>query len=202
MFIVSLLAILGYGLLHSLFAALGFKARLRRLMGERAFEGLYRLIYNVISAILLIPITGLLMAGPSTVVWRIATPWSVILMIVQLFGLISLTIAVLQANPLRFAGISQAMAYLNGDPLPLPPEKLQTGGFYSLVRHPLYLFSLLALWPIPTMTDTYLGFAIGATFYFVLGSLMEERKLAHAFPDYHAYRQRVPWLLPWRRPRS
>jgi hypothetical protein len=43
MLAVALLAILAFGLIHSLFAAAGGKVLARRVMGERAFEGFYRL---------------------------------------------------------------------------------------------------------------------------------------------------------------
>lgn len=201
MFLISLLTILVFGLLHSLMAALGFKHRMRRLLGERGYEGFYRLLYNGLSAITFLPVVLLVMLAPATTLWHIAMPWAAILLGLQLVALACLVIAVLQADPLRFAGLKQALVYLRGDPLPLPPEPLQTGGFYGLVRHPLYLFSLLTLWPTPIMTDTLLGFVIGATAYFVVGSRIEERRLAREFGDsYASYRQRVPWLLPWPRP--
>jgi protein-S-isoprenylcysteine O-methyltransferase Ste14 len=104
---------------------------------------------------------------------------------------------------LRFAGLRQALTYLRGEPLPLPAEKLQVSGFYGFVRHPLYLFSLLVMWPTPIMTDTFLGFVIGSTLYFILGSRLEERRLAEEFgASYAAYRRRVPWMLPWPRSRG
>lgn len=199
---LPLLAILLFGAVHSLLAAFGVKAWARRVLGERAFEGFYRLLYNIFSVALFIPVALTLMLTPATVIWRVPMPWAAALLALQLAALLGLLAAVLQADPLRFAGLKQALAYLRGEPLPLPPEKLQVRGFYRLVRHPLYLFTLLTLWPTPLMTDTFLGFAVGATLYFIIGSRLEERRLAAEFGDaYHQYRQRVPWLLPWPRPR-
>ena len=202
MFVVVLLAILVFGLVHSLFAAFGIKAWARRTWGERAFEGFYRLFYNVFSVITFAPVALLVTFAPATVLWRVPMPWAAVLVILQLAALICLLIAVLQADPLRFAGLSQALAYLRGDPLPLPTENLQIGGFYALVRHPLYLFSMLTLWPTPVMTDVFLGFIVGATLYFIIGSRLEEKRLADEFgEDYVQYQRRVPWLIPWPRPR-
>jgi protein-S-isoprenylcysteine O-methyltransferase Ste14 len=80
----------------------------------------------------------------------------------------------------------------------LPTEPLQTGGVYQLVRHPLYLFSLMVIWPLPAMTEAMLGFNIAATIYFTFGSLLEERRLVAIFgQDYITYQQRVPWLIPF-----
>ena len=201
--LLPLLTILAFGLIHSLTAALNIKGQFRRLLGERAYEGFYRLGYNLLSILAFVPVMLSVLLGPSTILWRLPAPWDGIALAVQGIALLALTLAVLQADPLRFAGISQMMAYLTKAPLPLPPEPLQTGGFYALVRHPLYLFSLLLLWPTPLMTDRFLGFAVGATLYFVIGSRREEKRLAGEFGTaYHQYRQRVPWLLPWPRPRS
>ncbi|NPV66858.1 MAG: isoprenylcysteine carboxylmethyltransferase family protein [Anaerolineae bacterium] len=201
MFWVPLLTIVVYGVLHSLLASPLLKRRIRATIGERAYEGFYRLAYNILSAVLLAPVILVLLVTPSQEVWRIPMPWAAACMLIQAGSLIALIVAVLQADPLRFAGISQALAYLRHEPL--PPESLQVQGFYGLVRHPLYLFSLLVLWPSPIMTDTLLGVAVGATLYLLLGSRLEERRLAAEFGEaYTAYRRRVPWLLPWPRPRN
>lgn len=203
MFWVPLLAITAYGLLHSVLAAFGFKAHIKNIVGPRVYEGFYRLFFNVISAVLFIPLIAVMLLTPAQTVWEVPMPWAAILLILQIAGLVSLIIAVLQADPLRFAGIKQALAYLRGAPLPLPQETLQIGGFYGFVRHPLYLFSMLVLWPTPLMTDTFLGFVVGATAYFIFGSLLEEQRLVAEFgASYTHYRSRVPWMLPWPRPRS
>lgn len=203
MFWFPLLAIVAYGLLHSLLAAFGFKAHIKRMIGIRQYEGFYRLFFNIISTVLLAPVVMVVMTTPSQIIWRIPMPWAAVMMLIQLVGLIALVVAVLQADPLRFAGLKQALAYLRGEALPLPQETLQIGGFYGFVRHPLYLFSMLVLWPTPIMTDTFLGFAVGATAYFILGSLLEERRLVAEFgSSYVHYRSRVPWMLPWTRRRS
>ncbi|MFC1960214.1 methyltransferase family protein [Chloroflexota bacterium] len=203
MILLPFLAILLYGALHSLMAAFGLKHRVRSLTGDRTYEGFYRLFYNSTSALLLLPVVWVMLVTPATIVWQIPAPWSGGLFILQSAALLALTLAVLQADPLRFAGVRQALAYFRHEPLPLPPEKLQIGGFYNLVRHPLYLFSLLLLWPTPVMTDTFLGFAIGATLYFVVGSRLEEKRLVAEFGhSYIAYQKSVPWLFPWPRPRT
>jgi len=70
-------------------------------------------------------------------------------------------------------------------------------GMYRFVRHPLYFFSLLALWSMPVMTVNLLMFNIGATLYFVIGSRVEERRLVQSYGEaYRAYQQRVPGLIP------
>lgn len=195
--IAVLLTMLAYGAVHSLLAWRRVKSALKDRTGERAYHGLYRITYNIIATLTLAPIFALIIFRPGEIVWRIPQGWLPLLLIIQAVGLIGLFVSLLQIDLGQFSGLSQLLAYLNGDPLPLPREPLQTDGVYRLVRHPLYLFSLMVIWPIPTMTEAYLGFCIGSTIYFVAGSYMEERRLLKAFgARYIDYQKRVPWLFP------
>jgi protein-S-isoprenylcysteine O-methyltransferase Ste14 len=124
-------------------------------------------------------------------------PWSLLFRLAQLAGVAGLAGALFVTDVFRFAGISQAIAYLSGEPLPLQSVPLQTKGMYAVVRHPLYLFSLLTIWPMPTLTLNTLLFNSGATLYFVVGSLIEERRLEKVYGDaYRSYRRQVPWPVP------
>jgi protein-S-isoprenylcysteine O-methyltransferase Ste14 len=132
------------------------------------------------------------------IVWEIPASLHAILLIIQVISAIGLIVSLLQIDLLRFLGFRQVKAYLNGDSLPLPTENLQIKGLYRFVRHPLYLFSIVSIWSVSSMADVYLGFCIGATLYFVVGSLYEERRLIKTFGEpYINYQQRVPWLIPF-----
>ena len=187
-----------YGLFHSITAALGFKEWLQSLLGERLFLGIYRLFYSVISTLLLLPIMAYVAANPGNTVWRVDLPYTFILLIIQGLGALGLLISILQIDGMRFLGLRQFFAYLNGDPLPLPAEPLQKLGVYGLVRHPLYLFSMMALWSTPIMTEASFGFVLGISLYFIFGSLWEEHKLRQLFGEtYSEYQKEVPWLIPF-----
>ena len=193
-----ILALLLYGALHSLTAAIRVKAIFVTLMGERAYLGWYRLFYNSISAITLLPVLALIVAEPGEAIWTIDGPLAILFRALQLAGVLGVLISFLQIDWMRFAGLRQALAHLNGDPLPLPPEPLSREGVYRLVRHPLYFFSMMFLWFEPNMSAAWLGFCIGSTLYFVLGSLLEERKMRRAFgEEYAAYQRQVAWMIPY-----
>ena len=196
----ALTALLLYGAFHSLTAATWWKMRVTALVGERAFLGLYRLAYSIVSVLTLLPVLALMAARPGGMVWSASgTPASMLLALRVTAGL-GIVLALVRIDGLRFVGIKDAIAYFRGRELPLPTERLATGGIYRLVRHPLYLFSIIALWASPVMTESLLGFTLGVTIYFVVGSILEERKMARAFgADWSRYRDAVPWLIPFGR---
>lgn len=193
-----LLALTAFAVIHSLAAAPASKRAARALLGERAYHGLYRLLYNAFSAITLLPVLAVLAAGPGEVVWRAEGIAATLLTLAQVVALIGAAVASLQVDLWRFAGLRQATAYFSGDTLPLPPEPFVQSGMYGLVRHPLYLFSTLYLWTFPTMRAAQIAFAVGATLYFAIGALIEERRLLREFGAVYArYRCRVPFLVPF-----
>ena len=196
--LIIIAALLLFGGLHSLTAALGFKATFKKLFGERAYHGLYRLVYNLASIIALAPILWHMGANPGPNVWKIEGGAGDVLLGVQFVALLGALAALAQIDYLRFAGIRQLLALLNFDPLPLPPEPLVTTGVYRLVRHPLYFFSIIFLFATARMTASFFGLALGSTLYFLAGSLLEEKRLAQEKnTEYEDYRRRVAWMIPF-----
>jgi protein-S-isoprenylcysteine O-methyltransferase Ste14 len=195
-----ILAFAAWSVLHSLTASLGFKTLVRRRIGQRAYDGLYRLLYNLTSFLTFLPVLYLgAVILPRGVVWRIPVPVNLLFFFLQAVGILGLLLSLLQTDLLRFAGLGQAVRYLQGASDLDPPARLVTSGTYALVRHPLYAFSLLFLWFTPLMTWSMLIFNVGATLYFWIGSIYEERRLLAAFGDaYRAYKKEVPRLLPIR----
>ncbi len=192
------MSIVAFGFLHSILASKEAKQAFRERFGERAYHGLYRLMYNILAGVTLIPVVVLMMVAPSRVVWTVESPVSIAFLVLQLIGVIGLLVSIAQIDGGQFLGTSQAIAYFRGDALPLPKEPLSVSGVYALVRHPLYFFSLLVIWFVPTMSEGYLGFCIGATLYFVIGSWYEERRLLDYFGDeYRAYQRKVAWMIPF-----
>lgn len=196
---IILLAMLGYGFIHTWLAG-AFKPVFRSRFGDRAYEGLYRILFNVVAAAGLgaIGLAMILLDAREPVIWVLPASLEPVLIVVQGIGIAGAVVSLLQIDLGRFTGLSQLRAYLAGEPLPLPPEPLRVTGVYRWVRHPLYLFSLMALWPVTVMRGAYFGFCLGATIYFVIGSLYEERRMVAAFGEaYRAYQRQTPWLIPF-----
>jgi protein-S-isoprenylcysteine O-methyltransferase Ste14 len=79
-------------------------------------------------------------------------------------------------------------------PRPLERARLQVGGAYRLVRHPIYggLILIALGW---SLNSSPLALVLTVTLALVLEakSRLEESMLALRFPEYGAYRHRVRW---------
>ncbi|GAB4248457.1 MAG: isoprenylcysteine carboxylmethyltransferase family protein [Saprospiraceae bacterium] len=76
---------------------------------------------------------------------------------------------------------------------------LNTSGWNSIVRHPLYLATLLVLWGwfLLSPYDTVLLLAVLGSIYLYFGARLEEHKLIQTFGnDYREYQKQVPMLIP------
>jgi protein-S-isoprenylcysteine O-methyltransferase Ste14 len=183
----------GYAVLHSLLASLTVKNWARRVFGP-TIERWYRLAYNTIGVITLVPLFPLLAWLPTETLYIIPSPWRWLMVAGQFLALLGLVITLLQTGLFHFLGLAQMIAERPGE-----SGALQVNGFYGWVRHPLYFFSLLFLWLTPLMTINLLTTYFLFTLYFYWGSFFEERRLLAEFGSvYQDYQQRVPRLLPFR----
>ena len=86
-------------------------------------------------------------------------------------------------------------------PLPYPQRggKLQQGGAFCIVRHPMYCGGILAAFGWAIVTQGWLTLAYAAlVFAFAdVKSRREEAWLAAKYPEYTAYRSRVRRLIPF-----
>ena len=192
-----ILFMLAFAIVHSWLAGKNIKQTIRLRIGERAYHGFFRLGYNMLAVLTLAPAFLIAVLNGGQVIWHVEGFAAFVLLGVQIVGVVGVLASLVQIDTWRFAGIRQAQAYISDGQLPLTDEPLQLKGVYGLVRHPLYLFSLMAIWPLATMNEGLLAFNIGATLYFIFGSLLEERRLTAAYGDvYRNYQESVPWLIP------
>ena len=109
-------------------------------------------------------------------------------MLVQLGGVWFIAASTRAIDALELAGIRASST-----------ASLQVGGPYRLVRHPLYLGWVMAVFGAPHMTGDRLVFAIVSSLYLVAAVPWEERSLEQFFGEsYRHYKQRVRWrMLPF-----
>jgi protein-S-isoprenylcysteine O-methyltransferase Ste14 len=195
-------ALAGFGLLHSLLASLAAKGRAQRVAGLRLADGLYRLVFNFIAAITLLPPFALVVLLPDRALYTLPWPLLLITVPMQLATVIGMAVSLIRVDLPRFLGLRQLARLLNGEPDPRDPPRLVTTGLHAWTRHPLYTLSLIFIWLSPVMTVNLLVLNVGITLYFWIGSIFEERKLLAEFGEaYREHQQRTPRLLPWPRPR-
>ena len=179
---IILLSLALWGVVHSILAS--------HFVKDMFKTRFYRLAYNSFSVISFAPILYLLIILEDQVLYQVTAPWSYILLGGQALSALLLLIAVLQTDTLSFIGIRQLFEEEKSG-------QLVTRGLYTLVRHPLYLFSILFLWLRPSMSVNSLMFNIGVTLYFVIGAYFEERKLLRDFGEAYAeYKRRTSFLIP------
>lgn len=192
---LTLLAVALWSGLHSLLATDWLKRRLEHSFGLLYRRG-YRLTYNLISVLTLLPVLAVAGLLPGPVLYRIPWPWLLVTTAVQLLSALLILIALLQTGLPGFLGVRQLL-----EPVRDGSDELQVTGVYRWIRHPLYTAGLAIVWLTPVMTASLLVLFIGFTIYIWLGSRIEERRLETEFGEaYRSYRQRVPGFLPipWR----
>jgi protein-S-isoprenylcysteine O-methyltransferase Ste14 len=190
-FWLILVAILVWGLLHSFLASLKAKSLIRQRVSPEA-DRWYRIIYNLISIITLLPILTILIILPDQPIYHIHSPWVMLSLAIQLLAIIILIAGVKQTGLFSFLGFQQ-MLY----PVDDAPRQMVTTGLYKYVRHPLYSGGLVIIWLMPYMTWNLLAVNMGITIYILIGAFFEERKLVVEYGlKYVEYRHRTPMLIP------
>ena len=210
--LIDIPAFILFALLHSILASLKvknfFAARLGNLM---AF---YRLAYNIFSIWLFWYMFENL-PRPDCELYDLTFPFDFLMLIPQFLALAGIIWTFRYFSTSEFLGLTQIKRWRSSksyteiipedtaikSSIPeadAPDEKLtlRIEGPYKVVRHPLYLFSILFLLFRSTMDLFYLIFLIFIIAYFYIGSFYEERKLVFLFGDqYKKYQAAVPRLF-------
>jgi len=98
-------------------------------------------------------------------------------------------------NHFDLFGLRQVFLYFRSKSYTPVPVKVVS--LYKLVRNPLMLGFLIAMWATPVMTAGHLLFTLAMTVYIFIGIQFEERTLAKELgAEYAAYRARTPMLVP------
>lgn len=193
--LILILAWLAYFVIHSWLASLQLKHHVAD--NWPGFMPAYRLCYNLLALLLIIPPLGLTLLLPGPMLWQ----WNGLAWWVA-NGIAALALAgvfwsLRDYDGSEFLGIRQ---WRERETAVEDQEGFHISQLHRFVRHPWYSLSLVLIWT----RDMNLPFIITAslmTGYFIVGLRLEERKLLVYHGDkYRRYRQLVPALLPvpWR----
>ncbi|MCX7897694.1 MAG: hypothetical protein N2441_07465 [Rhodocyclaceae bacterium] len=177
-----------YAALHSLLATARVKSYCMQRWPTRAQR--YRLLYNLLALLLLIPLVWASQALPGEPLWRRPSPWDWLADALAIAACIGIWHVSRYYDMREFLGLA-------------PPTQpiLRISFWHRYVRHPWYALALVIVWT-REMTPPMLVSALMITLYLVIGSRLEEKKLIALFgAAYERYREQVPAFLPrpWKR---
>ncbi len=184
-----------YFTLHSLLASL----RVKGFVQQRFPTALpaYRLLFNILSIILLLPLLWLVHQDSGSLLWAWQGSWHWLTMALSAFALGGFIWTAKAYDMSTFIGLRQWRERWQRTE---DPEALHISSFHRFVRHPWYFLVLLILWSRDQYLNQTVFYAL-VTAYLIIGSRLEERKLVHQYGDaYRRYQRKVPGLipLPWR----
>jgi protein-S-isoprenylcysteine O-methyltransferase Ste14 len=211
-----------FALHHSLFARLGLKARVVRVVAP----GLERSLYVWLASLLFLTVCVFWQPVPG-LAWRAVGAQRWLLHAVQLGGLVLTLKSASRIDIWELAGVRQARATrrssapsvpsvpsvagisvpsvadisapsVAGASAGTPAEQapLTISGPYRWLRHPIYLGWVMFVFGAPEMTAGRLLFATISTVYLIVAIPYEERSLAAEFGSaYSEYQRQVRWRL-------
>jgi len=194
---IDLALVLGFGLQHSIMARPWFKRTWTRVVPQPVERATYVLAASAMLGCLIAfwqPLPG--------AVWAVTAPVpAAILWGLFAFGWLTVLVTTFLIDHFELFGLRQAWTFATGRSM--PDATFKTPSAYRLVRHPMQLGFMIALWAAPVMTFDRLALALSLTAYILTALIFEERDLVAAFgEEYRRYQSRVPKLLPRLWPRK
>jgi steroid 5-alpha reductase family enzyme len=183
--------------LHSVLICIPVTSALETLLG--AYFRFYRLAYNLISIITLIApvLVSLSLQSSETLVFV----WTGMYQMVRVFLIAAALFLFVsggkQYDIRHFLGISQVLTKRNSHLLN-DGTVFTVSGISTVVRHPWYLGGILIIWSAPkSFFPSTVITAVILSGYFLVGTILEERKLVKHFGEsYRAYQREVSMLFP------
>jgi len=184
-----------YAAVHSLLASTRAKQAVQRRFPDHYRT--YRLVYNGLAGLLLIPPLWLLASYPGSPLWHWPAPLDWLADAAALLAVGGFGWSLRYYDTGEFLGTRQ----LRNAPAEAEDQTpLTLSPLHRWVRHPWYFLGLVIIWT-REMNTALLITAVMLTLYLVIGSRLEDNKLIATYGDaYRRYRARVPGLLPlpWR----
>ncbi|MDX1722441.1 MAG: isoprenylcysteine carboxylmethyltransferase family protein [Pseudomonas sp.] len=188
--VINMLLLAVFAIQHSVMARPAFKSWWTRFIPQEAERSTYVLLSSL--ALIALFYFWQPMGG---VIWQVENRSGQLPLLAGFgFGWALVLYSTFLINHFDLFGLRQVWLQLLGKPYTALPFK--TPAAYKLVRHPLYLGWFFVFWCTPQMTAAHLLFAVLTSVYILIGIYLEERDLLKVHPEYAAYRQRVPMLLP------
>lgn len=179
-----------YGAIHSFLASNFFKNLAAKILGN--YFRFYRLIYNTLAFVLLIPVFAVQFSTEKEVLWQASLYQSIIGKFISVWGVFLIATALQGYNLSEFSGFDFGKTQ--------EKSEFKSDGLLKYMRHPIYFGILLLVWGmfvVDASTRSLTG-AVAVTIYLFIGIYFEEKKLIEVFGEkYKKYQQEVPMLIPF-----
>ncbi|MEJ2636549.1 MAG: NnrU family protein [Calditrichia bacterium] len=180
-----------FGLQHSIMARRSFKRWLTGFMPKSMVRSTYVIASSAVLVILFWQWQPL-----NPAVWNIENPAGQMVMnALFALGWLILLVSTYLINHFELFGLQQVYTQLKNQPF--EPPHFQTPLFYRIIRHPMMVGIIIAMWATPFMSAGHILFAWGLTGYILAGVWFEERDLVKSFGrKYQIYQSEVPKIIP------
>ena len=178
-----------YFAMHSVLANDSIKKRIFRRIPQ--IEIGYRILYNFVAVIFLIPLIYILYFTPSPNIVHWEGFSKQVCNVIAILAMLGFLYSLKFYNMRHFLGFEQLQhrSNENSDTFTISP-------LHRFVRHPWYSFALIIIWT-RDMNVHFLISAVFMTAYFFIDARMEEQKLVKQFGEsYQTYMNLVPGIIP------
>jgi protein-S-isoprenylcysteine O-methyltransferase Ste14 len=179
---------------HSALISMGVTGYLKQRLGDRFRY--YRLAYNGFSLVTLIPVALYAYSIRSESVFSWEGSWRIVQVFLLAVSLFLFLAGGRHYDGLAFLGLRQFKDHNACMGLTETCE-VDTRGILGVMRHPWYAGGIMIIWARDFDVSAIVTNVI-LTGYFIVGTLLEERKLSREFPEaYKEYQQKVSMLFPY-----
>ncbi len=194
-YIILSALVIAWCFLHSAMISISVTEYLKKSSGTKFRY--YRLCYNVVSAITLVPVAVFAYSVRTQPIFS----WDGYLRIIQvvLLGTSGLLffLGARHYDGRQLLGIKQLQERTTNKAITTSGE-LDTTGVLGMIRHPWYAAGILLIWAGQLDVSAILVNTI-LTAYLFIGAFLEEKKLAREFgAEYGAYQARVSMFIPYK----
>jgi protein-S-isoprenylcysteine O-methyltransferase Ste14 len=193
--LLFLAAWLAYFIVHSVLASLAVKKWIAARWPD--FMPAYRLAFNGVALVSLLPILWLMVVLPWPAVWQWQGAGKWVANGLSVLAVLGFVWSLRYYDMQEFLGLKQWRGHVTTAE---DQESFQLSPLHRFVRHPWYFFAIILLWARDMNTAQFLT-SVMASLYFTIGARLEERKLlVYHGERYRRYMERVPGLfpLPWK----
>jgi protein-S-isoprenylcysteine O-methyltransferase Ste14 len=163
---------------------------------EKAYQ-YYRILYNLIALVTLIPVLAYSFSIKGLPVFRWEGPFLIVQGVMVILAFLLFIGGARKYDLAQFLGIRQIRE--NSECSILTDDcRLDTSEVLGMTRHPWYAGGILIIWARDLDIAAILTNLV-ITGYFLIGTFLEERKLVIEFgEEYIDYQQRVSMLFPFK----